>query len=407
MFGFFLAANLLSAPQKPVFTPESVLKAIERRESFGSQLSDLERWFGGENALTKGSDVKLDELTAVWAIRLPAGAKSATVEFEPWNPEDYLLGPVPLDPNRLSFKPVMLRAVGNAGLMVGGRRYADADACRWRYAIDGKAVGGFHDLEAYSSPPESKPIAGVPQGKLEQQPQLTSQIFNGTRHDWWIYTSANFDPKKDSSLIIFQDGQFYKNYVPTYLDNMIAHGELQQTVAVFVTPGTFPDGKSDRSREYDTLDEAYVRFLLEEVLPKVAEGRTLSSDPKRRCIAGISSGGICSFTAAWERPDQFGLVLSWVGSFTNIASGNTLREGGHNYPALIRKTPKKAIRVFLQDGAHDLDNVHGNWPLGNHSMAKALRFAGYDLKTVWGNGFHSDKQGRATLADALRWLFRP
>ena len=69
------------------------------------------------------------------------------------------------------------------------------------------------------------------------------------------------------------------------------------------------------------------------------------------------NGGICAFTVAWERPNELSKVLSWVGSFTNIASGPTLRAGGHNYPAIIRKTPKKAIRVFLQDGENDLDNV--------------------------------------------------
>jgi enterochelin esterase-like enzyme len=121
---------------------------------------------------------------------------------------------------------------------------------------------------------------------------------------------------------------------------------------------------------------------------------------------GSSSGGICAWTVAWERPDEFRKVLSWVGSFTNIASGKSRREGGHNYEALIRKTPKKPIRVFLQDGANDLDNANGNWPLANQQMAKALEFAHYDYQLVFGNGFHSNRHGRAILADSLRWLWR-
>ena len=132
----------------------------------------------------------------------------------------------------------------------------------------------------------------------------------------------------------------------------------------------------------------------------------LRHDPESRAIAGISSGGICAWTVAWERPDEFRKVLSWVGSFTNIASGKTRREGGHNYEALIRKTPKKPIRVFLQDGANDLDNNNGNWPLANQQMAKALAFAGYDYKFVFGQGFHSNRHGRAILPDSLRWLWR-
>jgi enterochelin esterase family protein len=154
------------------------------------------------------------------------------------------------------------------------------------------------------------------------------------------------------------------------------------------------------------LSDQYARFLLEEILPEAGKHVKLRKDAAGRAIAGISSGGICAFTAAWERPDQFSKVLSWVGSFTNIASGKSGRDGGHNYPAIIRKSPKKPIRVFLQDGSNDLDNAHGNWPLANQQMAKALRFKGYDYQFVMGEGFHSNLHGRAILPDSLRWLWR-
>jgi enterochelin esterase family protein len=178
------------------------------------------------------------------------------------------------------------------------------------------------------------------------------------------------------------------------------------TVGIFIDPGTFAGGRRNRSVEYDTLSDRYARFVLEEILPEVEKTVNLRKDAEGRAIAGISSGGICAFTVAWERPEAFSKVLSWVGSFVNIASGPSRREGGHNYPALIRKTPKKPIRVFLQDGANDLDNPHGNWPLANHQMARALAFAGYDFQFVFGNGFHSDRHGRAILPDSLRWLWR-
>ena len=145
-------------------------------------------------------------------------------------------------------------------------------------------------------------------------------------------------------------------------------------------------GRANRSFEYDTLSDQYARFLLEEILPEVEKTVKLRHDAASRAIAGASSGGICAFTVAWERPDQFSKVLSWIGSFTNIASGPTVREGGHNYEALVRKTPKKPIRVFLQDGANDLDNANGNWPLANQTLAKSLAFAGYDYRFEFGQG---------------------
>jgi enterochelin esterase family protein len=205
--------------------------------------------------------------------------------------------------------------------------------------------------------------------------------------------------------MVFQDGQNAKNYIPTVFDNLIAKGDMPVTVGIFISPGTRADGRPNRSFEYDTLSDQCARFLLEEILPEVEKSYKLRRDAASRAIGGISSGGICAFTVAWERPNEFSKVLSWVGSFTNIASGPTLREGGHNYQAMIRKTPKKPIRVFLQDGENDLDNQHGSWPLANQTMAKSLAFAKYDFKFEWGHGFHSDRHGRAILPDSLRWLW--
>jgi enterochelin esterase family protein len=92
-------------------------------------------------------------------------------------------------------------------------------------------------------------------------------------------------------------------------------------------------------------------------------------------------------------------VLGHVGSFTNI-------RGGHVYPALIRKTDSKPIRVFLQDGSGDLDNAHGNWPLANQQMAKSLEYAKYDFKFDYGDGGHNGIHGGAILPESMRWLWR-
>ena len=92
-------------------------------------------------------------------------------------------------------------------------------------------------------------------------------------------------------------------------------------------------------------------------------------------------------------------MISYVGSFTNI-------RGGHVYPALIRKTEKKPLRVFLQDGVNDLDNLHGSWPLANQEMAAALKFAGYDYRFEMGDGGHNGQHGGAILPEMLRWLWR-
>ncbi|MBV9579520.1 MAG: esterase family protein [Chloroflexi bacterium] len=278
-------------------------------------------------------------------------------------------------------------------------------AVRWTFEVDGTRTGGGQS-EVYARHPDLEPRPGIPQGTLLTREPWHSQVFGGTVRKWSIYVpAATVGP---AAVMVFQDGVWaYESFVPTVFDNLIAAGDMPPTVGVFVDPGVFADTTvSNRSLEYDTLSDQYARFLLDELLPEVEREHPLRHDAESRAICGISSGGICAFTAAWHRPDEFHKVLSHVGSFTNIASGPTLREGGHNYPFLIRKMPPKRIRVFLQDGENDLNNVHGNWWLANLQMADALKFAGYDFTFVRGHGFHSLAHGRAILPDSLRWLWR-
>lgn len=263
--------------------------------------------------------------------------------------------------------------------------------------------------EDYLPGPDSMRQPDVPRGKVTER-FWKSNVFANTERKFWVYVPAQYSPAEPAALMVFQDGGAYVGEtgdfrVPIVFDNLIARGELPVTIGLFIDPGKIPpkepDGKpqSNRSFEYDTLSDQYARFLLEEMIPEVSKDYKLADDPAARAICGISSGGICAFTAAWERPDAFSKVLSHVGSFTNI-------RGGHVYPALIRQTPKKGIRVFLQDGSADLDNQYGNWPLANQQMSAALKFAHYDYQFIYGDGGHSGKHGGAILPDSLRWLWR-
>jgi enterochelin esterase family protein len=189
-------------------------------------------------------------------------------------------------------------------------------------------------------------------------------------------------------------------------DNLIARGEMPVTIGVFVNPGQAgeevpadPWRGSNRSFEYDSMSDQYARFLIDELLPDVAKKYPFTANAEGHAICGESSGGICAFTAAWERPDFFRKVVSHIGSFTNI-------RGGYVYPTLIRQSAKRPMRVFLQDGSNDLDNPYGNWPLANQQMAAALKFRGYDYRFEFGDGGHTAKHGGALLPDTMRWLWR-
>lgn len=264
--------------------------------------------------------------------------------------------------------------------------------------------------DAYKHGPDSMVQDGVPKGEVTQAKWESTKVYPGTTRDYWVYVPAQYDKAKPACLMIFQDGGGYANLqgsfrTPTVFDNLIHQGAMPVTIGVFINPGVIPASKPggrprrNRSFEYDGLGDQYSRFLLEEFLPTIESKYNITKNPAGRATGGISSGGICAWTVAWERPDQFGKVLSHVGSFTNI-------RGGHVYPSLIRKTEKKAIRVFLQEGSNDLDNLHGSWPLANQQMAAALKFAKYDYKFVMGTGGHNSRHGGAILPESLRWLWR-
>ena len=268
----------------------------------------------------------------------------------------------------------------------------------------------------YKLGPDSLPKPGVPKGKVTKHTFDKSRIFEGTTRDFWIYVPAQYDGKSPACLMVFQDGAGYVSTsdnaqfrTPDVLDNLIHEGSMPFTVGLFINPGHRPSPNdnpqsrraNNRSFEYDSLGNAYARFLIEEMIPEVERLASvkLTTNPDGRAICGSSSGGICAFTVAWERPDAFRKVVSHIGSFTNI-------RGGHVYPALIRKSEKRPIRVFLQDGSNDLDNAHGNWWLSNLQMEAALKFSKYDHKFVGGDGAHNGKHGGSVLPDTLRWLWR-
>lgn len=385
------------------------------KEDQAAGVADQIRTLFGRNNLATGANPKVEGMFVAWAVETP-GAKGA--------PAIVALGGgglvPPMPAQRIGSLDVFsadtvgvaspmrlpLIRIGNTDVYVYAGRVPDGFAIRWQYDIDGQR-GREGQLEVYSTHPDSLPNPNVPHGKLTQREKFHSNVFKGTERDWWVYVPAQYTADKPACVMVFQDGGGYKDFVPPVFDNLIAKGDMPVTVGVFVNPGVFTDGgRSDRSFEYDTLSDQYARFLLEEILPEVEKTVKLRRDAQSRAVAGLSSGGICSFTAAWERPNEFHKVLSWIGSFTNIANGADFKQGGHNYEAMVRKAPKRNIRVFLQDGANDLDNNNGNWPLANQTLARSLSFAGYDYKFVYGNGFHSNSQGRAVLPDSLRWLWR-
>jgi gluconolactonase len=262
---------------------------------------------------------------------------------------------------------------------------------------------------------DGKPHAGTPRGEFLHGTIADSKIYPGTTNDFQVYVPAQYDPAQPACLLVKLDG--IGPYEATVLDNLIAKKQLPVIVGIGVTPGAIwrdpPVGpkrrafRFDRSYEFDSVNDLFPDFVLNELLPaaqqlKTHDGRAvrLSSKPNDRAVTGGSTGGIGSFTLAWRRPDQFSRVYSVIGTFVSM-------RGGHEYPALIRKTEPKPIRIFLEDGSADAWNpLFGSWFEANLNMASALEFAGYDVAHAWGTHGHDGHPGQVILPDVLRWLWR-
>ena len=262
----------------------------------------------------------------------------------------------------------------------------------------------------YALGADSQRQPNVPQGVITKY-SWTSTIYPGTTRDYWIYVPAQYNAAKPACLMVYQDGEgmmLEKNgwVVPTVMDNLIAKGEMPVTIGVFINPGVLmalsPDtqqNRYNRSYEYDALGDRYARFLTDEILPQVTKLYNISTDPNDRGIAGVSSGGIAAFNAAWNRPDQFHRVMTFVGSYGNL-------RGGDELASLIRKTEPKPLRVFLEDGTNDLNNYAGNWYINAQSMFSALQYAGYESNLSVGSEGHLSRHGGSILPDAMRWLWK-
>jgi enterochelin esterase-like enzyme len=303
----------------------------------------------------------------------------------------------------------------------------------FHYLISGATFGGRLDLPAFG--PLSYLQPGVPSGTLSEKITHTSKIYDGMKSNYWIYVPAQYDPKTPAALMVFQDGEGYAhrdggNPSLNVIDNLIAQKKIPVMICVFINPGDisgspgtptykFVKAYSDqwnrslkdsmRSTLYDTVSDRYDHYLRDEVLAEVGAKYNIRKDAYSRAITGLSSGGICSFNAAWQMPDQFSRVLTWIGSFTSIQwkERPDITDGGQDYPEKVLREPKRNVRVWLQDGSSDMENDrYGSWPLANIRMANALKLKDYDFHFSFGKGTHNSGQGAAEFPAAMTWLWR-
>jgi enterochelin esterase family protein len=393
-----LLTSLVQAQNKPAWQPPitprqlaEALKAAPQPDTQQALHDKVVKWFGLNNLAQGRAGAKIEATTVAWAIIDPKPARVVQLDGT-------LIGE--------------MVSLGEDGLQVLAAEMPNFTEFGYRIESEGmpRLAGTVH-IEHYDYTADSLPQKDVPQGRLEKFEWKTSKIFPGTVRDITVYLPAGFQPGEETCLMVWQDGTRHVDpagsmRASVVFDNLIHKKDMPRTVGVFIDPGRKANQKpgdkaANRGFEYDSLGDAYARFLIDEILPEVEKRHQTKfrPQPEAWAIAGGSSGGICSFTVAWERPDKFRKVLSWVGSFVDL-------KGGHVYPSLIRVTERKPIRIYLLDGENDLDNKFGNWPIANKQMAAALRYMNYDFRIDWTQCFHGSKGMAPNLPEALHWLWR-
>jgi enterochelin esterase family protein len=100
----------------------------------------------------------------------------------------------------------------------------------------------------YRLGPDSLAQEGVPKGEIKGPFVIPSNVYPGTQHTYWVYVPQQYDPKVPASLMVFQDGQAFKNEkgdmrAQNVMDNLIYRREIPVMIGVFINPGRTPEQK--------------------------------------------------------------------------------------------------------------------------------------------------------------------
>jgi len=166
------------------------------------------------------------------------------------------------------------------------------------------------------------------------------------------------------------------------------------------------------------MSGVYAQFVETEVLPRVeAECNVrLTRDPDGRAATGCSSGAACAMIMAWYRPDLYGRVLSFSGTYVNQQwpyNPETPLGAWEFHKSIIPNSEPRPLRIWMAVADRDLcpdlmpDDAH-DWVLANERMAHVLADKGYRYQFSFvRNAGHCDPAMRSQLMpQALEWLWR-
>lgn len=226
-------------------------------------------------------------------------------------------------------------------------------------------------------------------------------------HEVLVYTPPAYqsDGARRYPTVVFMDGRDYVEFahVPAVLDSLIVRGQIEPVVAVFVDPPNRHGSASpNRTTEYG-LNDDFVAFLSDELVPFVDARYRTRRDPTARLIVGDSYGGLIVTYVAFRRPDVFGLGYSQSG-YHSFQDDRMVR--------IVGAADPPPVRLYVDVGTYETSVGAGMLPAAETDFLAANRrlrdalvargvdavYAEYPEGHTWGNW-------RGHLPDALRHFF--
>lgn len=345
---------------------------------------------------------------------------------------------------------------GNAGTSTGGNASAGSAGTAGgsgggiQVTDPGNEGDGKFTVADMTRQPELGDLKN-PKGK-EFTFKLTSQSYQYTEptiaagspknqpRNIWVYVPNAYQDGYEAPLMVIQDGQQGSGSGGRYgsirlaLDNMTIATDPKRKIPAFIAIAVQDGGgdgpNNERGLEYDTISERYGLFIQNEVIAAVKNNAAikeafpnfkLTDNPEGRATFGCSSGGAAALTMAWFHPELFRRVVTYSGTFVALQNGKLPEaamypDGAWSYHHginMITNTEKKPLRIFnnaneKDNGASQPEDGKRNWLIANEKTHEVLTSKGYHNRYVYGAGVGhcDDNLLRATLADALAWVWR-
>jgi enterochelin esterase-like enzyme len=156
-----------------------------------------------------------------------------------------------------------------------------------------------------------QPVEGLKKGKVESDLLFNSEKL-GYQVTYTTYIPQGYDPGKKYPIIYVTDGYEYMHEkmgnMILVLDNLIHLKKIDPVIAVFLDHREPVNRANNRRMSELAMNETYLSFMKNEMLPLIEHAYSVSTDPGKRAILGTSMGGLAAAYFAFAEPNLFGLA---------------------------------------------------------------------------------------------------